>query len=237
MLEVKPDVLIVGAAEGSLGEAIANEMENGPYDFGKVTTVGLNEEMLRLDLLDRGAVEHVLRHLQPDVVVCTAGVNLPADIGSSRMFLRLGDSFNNNVIGPMGLLQDFVSSGVRPSREDSVKKFVAISSNSARIARRGSIPYCASKAALSMALRVAARELGSQGEVTVWGYEPGLLAGTPMSEQTRRDFGTDEPLHRMVGVPPDGIPPGDLAQQIVGDVATFSYAHNGLMIPFDGGEQ
>lgn len=115
-----------------------------------------------------------------------------------------------------------------------VKRFVAISSNSAHIPRRGSMPYCASKAALSMALRVAARELANKN-VAVWGYEPGLLAGTPMSEQTRRDFGTD-PLHRMPGVSWEGLPVGDLAQQIVQDISTFSVAHNGLMIPFDGGE-
>jgi NAD(P)-dependent dehydrogenase (short-subunit alcohol dehydrogenase family) len=233
-VEIKPDVLVVGAAEGSLGEAIVNEMRKGPWEFGRVTTAGIGGEEVKLNLLHVYRAGQELDRLMPDIVVCTAGINKPADIGSARLRVGLMDSLAHNVLGPMMLLQEFVVSEVRPERADMVKRFVAISSNSAHIPRRGSMPYCASKAALSMALRVAARELANR--VAVWGYEPGLLAGTPMSEQTRRDFGTDEPLHRMPGVGPEGIPVADLAQQIVQDISTFSVAHNGLMIPFDAGE-
>lgn len=236
-MEIKPDVLVVGAAEGSLGEAIVNEMRKGPWEFGRITTAGIGGEEVKLNLLHVYRVGQELDKLRPDIVVCTAGINKPADIGSARLRVGLMDSLAHNVLGPMMILQEFVVSALRPSRADMVKRFVAISSNSARIPRRGSMPYCASKAALSMALRVAARELAeAQKGVAVWGYEPGLLAGTPMTEQTRRDYGTTEPLHRMPGVGLEGIPVADLAQQIVQDISTFSVAHNGLMIPFDAGE-
>lgn len=244
--EVKPDVLVVGAAEGSLGEAIAEELENGAYSFGKVTTAGISGEQFEINLLHRHLVERVLADVRPDVVVCTAGVNWPADIGSVRLRHGLLDSFENNVVGPMLLLQDFVTSPVRYDRAGLVKKFVAISSNSARIPRRGSMPYCASKAALSMALRVAARELAEAGGVAVWGYEPGLLAGTPMTRATEAHFGVGDPydgggypapkLHRMRGVPPEGLPVNELAERIVTDLALVGYAHNGVMIPYDAGE-
>jgi NAD(P)-dependent dehydrogenase (short-subunit alcohol dehydrogenase family) len=236
MPEIRPDVLVVGADANSLGNAIVNELLDGEceYEFGKVHTAGLNTEDYRLDLLRSPRITEVLTETKPDIVVCTVGVNQPVDINDAFLPAKMHNSFETNVTGPMDLLRHFVASPVRLEREGIVKKFVAISSNSARIPRRNSIAYCASKAALSMALRVAARELaGSQ--VAVWGYEPGLLAGTPMTQAVSAAFSGDR-LHRMPGVPPNGLPPEDLARRIVQDLATFSYAHNGIVIPFDAGE-
>jgi hypothetical protein len=86
-----------------------------------------------------------------------------------------------------------------------------------------------------MALRVAARELA--GKVQVWGYEPGLLAGTPMTQASAQAFGPgDALLHRMKGVHPQGLPVHDLARRVVADVADFSVAQNGLLVPFDADE-
>lgn len=233
-ISILPTVLVVGAARGGLGEAIVDELIDASA-FGDVYTAGLNEEDKPLNLLQPARIFNVLEELQPDIVVCTAGVNVPADIGSASLRHVMEQSFAANVVGPQQLLQHFVSSPVRPERGDAVKKFVAISSNSARIPRRNSAAYCASKAALSMALRIAARELAPAGQVAVWGYEPGLLAGTPMTHQAAKSF--PGALHRMKGVPPNGIPPQDLARRIVQDLATFSVAQNGLIIPFDADEQ
>lgn len=242
---VKPDVLVVGAARRSLGEAIVAELVGSHWEFGSVKTAGITDEEIRLDLLSSLRISEVLTQCRPDIIVCTVGINQPVDIVDAFLPAKMRNSFMTNVTGPMDLLRHFVASPVRPERGDAVKKFVAISSNSARIARRNSVAYCASKAALSMALRVAARELAAGGKVAVWGYEPGLLDGTPMTEEVARALPQAQhsldrapaPLHRMPGVPPEGIPPEDLARQIVRDLATFSYAHNGLLIPFDAGEQ
>lgn len=239
---VSPNVLVVGAASGgSLGEAIVNTLAE--YDFGNVSTAGITDEMYHLDVLQPAHILNVLEEVGPDIVVCTVGINEPADIGDAFLAEVMEGSFAANVTGPMNLLRHFVVSPVRPERGDAVKKFVAISSNSARIARRNSIAYCASKAALSMALRVAARELAGRS-VAVWGYEPGLLAGTPMSREAAGNFASRqgrEPeeviMHRMPGVPPEGLPVKSLAQRVVHDLATFSYAHNGTIVQFDAGEQ
>jgi NAD(P)-dependent dehydrogenase (short-subunit alcohol dehydrogenase family) len=232
---VRPDVLVVGADNDSLGAAIVQELVECEWEFGDVATAGISGERIKLDLLRTTTIGEVVNGYMPDIIVCTAGINVPAGVSDRFLAASLTTSFNTNVLGPMELLRHFVSSPTRPERGDAVKKFVAISSNSARIPRRGSVGYCASKAALSMALRVAARELAPEGKVMAWGYEPGLLDGTPMTRQTGKNF-SGGPLHRMPGVPPEGLPPQDLARRIVQDLATFSYAHNGLMIPFDAGE-
>lgn len=239
-----PVMLIVGAAEGSLGDAILR-MAN-QYDFAAVTTAGINDEEIKLDVTLSARIGEVLQQVQPDVVVCTVGVNTPCAVDDPYLPTKMSDSLMVNVVGPMELLRHFVNSSVRPEREQYTKKFVAISSNSARIPRTKSLPYCASKAALSQALRVAARELAPAGEVMVWGYEPGLLAGTPMTRETETKLGSGGPyengvyapvaMHRMKGVDGSGLPVDDLALRVVNDVATFSVAHNGLIFPFDAGE-
>lgn len=238
---VRPDVLVVGASgENSLGHAIVRELHDCHWEFGAVNTAGITDEEIRLDLLRSPRISEVLMQCRPDIIVCTVGINQPVDIVDAFLPAKMHNSFQTNVTGPMDLLRHFVASPVRPERGDAVKKFVAISSNSARIARRNSVAYCASKAALSMALRVAARELAPAAQVAVWGYEPGLLDGTPMTLEVTKElvgYRSDALMHRMPGVPPEGLPPADLARRIVQDLATFSYAHNGVIIPFDAGEQ
>lgn len=240
--EVKPDVLVVGADIGSLGMAIAQELIDCEWEFGDVATAGITGERIKMDVFRSARIVEVLSECRPDIVVCTVGHNAPCDVADKYLGAKMATSFSTNVTGPMELLRNFIDSPVRKERVGNVKKFVAISSNSARIARRNSVAYCASKAALSMALRVAARELATEGRVMVWGYEPGLLAGTPMTQETVRQFGQPAGLaagvlHRMPGVPSEGLPPEDLARRIVQDLATFSYGNNGLLIPFDAGEQ
>jgi len=238
-------MLVVGAAEGSLGEAVYEEASEG-YDFASVNTAGIGEEQIKMDVTHSLRVKEVLQEVQPDIVVCTVGVNVPTEVDDPWLMTKLSDAFMTNVTGPMTLLGQFLHSSVRPGREGAVKKFIAISSNSARIPRTRSLPYCASKAALSMALRVAARELAPEGRCMVWGYEPGLLAGTPMTRATEARLGvgssTEEgdyrfpALHRMKGVSSSGLPVEDLAARVVADAANFTVAYNGLIIPFDAGE-
>jgi NAD(P)-dependent dehydrogenase (short-subunit alcohol dehydrogenase family) len=240
---VKPNVLVVGADMRSLGIHVVQAIKESEWDFGKVTTAGISGEEWKMDLRRGPRVSEVLTKVQPDIVVCTVGVNHPVDITSGFLEVLMKNSFDANVTAVMNLLRHFVASPLRPERVDMIKKFVAISSNSARLPRRNSVAYCASKAALSMALRVAARELAGR-DVMVWGYEPGLLDGTPMTHKVLKVFyekGVDVTqrgvaMHRMPGVPPEGLDPRDLARLIVHDLATAGPAHNGLMIPFDAGE-
>jgi NAD(P)-dependent dehydrogenase (short-subunit alcohol dehydrogenase family) len=61
----------------------------------------------------------------------------------------------------------------------------AVASDAARIPMRNSIAYCASKAALVMAVRVAAREMAPTWRVNC--VSPGIVAGTPMTEYIDRE--------------------------------------------------
>jgi hypothetical protein len=69
----------------------------------------------------------------------------------------------------------------------------------------------------------------------IYGYEPGLLRGTPMTQEVKPR--TDAPPHRMPGVPAGGIDPARLAQLIGHNIAQGGYELNGTMIRLDGGEQ
>lgn len=228
----EPSMLIVGAAEESLGEAVYRAASED-YGFAAVNTAGISGEQVKLDVTHPSAITEVLANVRPDILVCTVGVNEAAKVTDPYLPLRLTDAFRVNVVGVMELLRHFAVSPVRPERAEYIKKFVAVSSNSARIPRTGSMAYCASKAALSMALRVAAREMA--GSPAVWGYEPGLLAGTPMTRATEEQF-PDSALHRMKGVGEEGLEAKQVANRILSDVANYFPGYNGVMFPLDAGE-
>jgi NAD(P)-dependent dehydrogenase (short-subunit alcohol dehydrogenase family) len=236
-------VLIVGAKPDSLGWRVAQVCDAVGYT---PVTAGLQAgqpegEDYPLDLYfdDYEAIRRLLMEVQPKHIVCTAGLNAVKAVneGDPRDWYRW--HFEANVIGPMRLLEAFVSvctTSEYLGNEQGPLHFVAISSNSARIPRTNSGAYCASKAALSMALRVAGREaMGGQGGYIVYGYEPGLLAGTPMTEQVARVL-PDVPLTRMQGYAASGLHPADLAGLIVSNLDMLSVGFNGCLIPFDTGE-
>jgi NAD(P)-dependent dehydrogenase (short-subunit alcohol dehydrogenase family) len=230
-----PRVLVVGAGAHSLGAALVTELTMGSYAFGEVVTAGLGEEQHPLDVRHGSMVRDVLRTVCPDIVLCTVGINEPASITTTMLGMLMEQSFHVNTLGVLLMLHHFIDSP--PSgqwRGSPAKKFVAISSNSARIPRRRSLAYCASKAALSMGLRVAARELAGTG-MCVWGYEPGLLAGTPMTDAVATTY--DGPLHRMPGVGVNGLAVGPLAATIVADVANAGAGYHGVLFSYDAGEQ
>lgn len=241
-----PTLLVLGAQRhGSLGEAIANEAADH-WDFERIFTAGITDEALLCDVRQLNSIKQCLAEAMPTYLVCTVGVNQPHQFRVKGLGLTMQDAFHTNVIGPMEVLHQFLTGATRhPDRHDGKyrRRFVAVSSNSARIPRTGSTPYCASKAALSMALRVAARELADDPSAPlVWGYEPGLLAGTPMTEATLTHFGNPNehmsvpPLHRMKGVDATGLPVAALAQQIVSDLVSGHQGLHGCLVPFDSGE-
>jgi len=228
---MRPVLLVVGAARHSLGEAVAAQAEEN-WDYDLVQTAGITDESLRLDVRVNESIKTVLEEVRPDYVVCTVGVNIPAGIGHTFLPTLMQDSFHTNVVGPLTLLQHFVT---MTSLSVLTRKFVVISSNSAHIARSGSLPYCASKAALSMGLRVAARDLADNPGILAWGYEPGLLGGTPMTRVTQEQF--SGPLHRMKGVGPGGLSPYALADRVLSDLSLSGLGLHGTMFRFDAGEQ
>lgn len=73
----------------------------------------------------------------------------------------------------------------RPDR--AIMKVCAISSDAAERPMRTSIGYCASKAALNMAIRVAARELGPRNW-KIFGIAPGMIDNTKQHHSKMTEY-------------------------------------------------
>jgi NAD(P)-dependent dehydrogenase (short-subunit alcohol dehydrogenase family) len=224
-------VLIVGARPNSLGTAVRDLLRS--KGFG-AATAGVSGEEHYLDVRDIHSIENVVRIVHPTDIIVTAGINEPANLRADGYHTSMLNSYVVNAVGPMMVLNEWLRHLEEyPKLKVAARAFVAISSNSAHIARRGSVPYCASKAALSMALRCAARELGGK-PFLVYGYEPGLLEGTPMTQDTETIFGPAQ--SRMMGAE-KGIAPEKMADLIVQYLLMPTIALNGTMLRIDAGEQ
>lgn len=214
-------LLVVGARPGSLGAAVAKAGYHAGFE---VTTAGNSYgpgENLRMDLTQIFSTNKLVERHQWDHVVCTAGVNLEGE--------RLAVHMEANFFGPMNLLDAWVRCHEHVT---IVRHFVAISSNSAHIARSGSVGYCASKAALSMGIRCVARAQ-AQKPLAIYAYEPGWLSGTPMSQEVATRL--SGPSHRI----PSGesVDPAQLAEMIITNIVRGDKSLNGCTLRVDGGEQ
>lgn len=216
------NILILGAREGSLGDAIRTELElrhNGHH----VTTAGISGDE------DRPLTSNVIVQGKWDHIICTIGKN-PG---------KYEDIFQTNVVLPMRYLELWLVSRVGPSGPGS---YVIISSNSARVPRSGSGPYCASKAALSMAVECEARYIAGHrrhfGSTYLYGYEPCWIEGTPMSQsiqnQLEREKGNPAQLHRVPGGV--ALEKRDLASLIVSNLPHGKILH-GRNLRVDLGDQ
>lgn len=218
-------LLVVGARKKSIGHAVA-KMWADMFD-GKVVTAGISgDEDMHVDLENPADISRLIREVNPTRIVCTVGMN-----ESFEDWGETGGAFPDwmtrhlhvNVTLPMSLLGVWLEYELPKGAQ-----FVAISSNSAHIPRSQSMAYCSSKAALSMAIRCAARDVGKAGiDLAVYGWEPGLVKGTQMSGERG---GT-----RMLGLP-EGMPRRALAQQIVNALAFGGTEYNGVLIRLDAGE-
>ena len=238
-------LLVVGARAGSLGSHVlaeARDLSDRVGTFERIRSADTAEAdvtgSLRMDITSRKDVVSVLEEVRPTDVVCTAGINLPDGGEPGFLFSNMVRQLQVNTMGPVMLLEeaiDFWNSRCIPPR--SGFNFCVVSSNSAHVARSESAGYCASKAALSMAVRCIARRVAGRG-VTIWGYEPGWMNGTPMSSEVHDRLGGDVRPHRIPGG--KGIHPREVANRIVADMAEARGTNRGIhgtMVRLDGGEQ
>lgn len=224
----QPRVLIIGARKGSLGDHIATQLM---LHGAETMVAGISTEPMHFDITDYGRCVQMMAELDPTHVVCTAGVNQGAPVYADGWETLARDHMDANLFGPMNLLAAF-----EDWLEELPGTFVAISSNSAHIPRSNSAAYCASKAALSMALRCAARDLTRAGKpLRVWGYEPGALLGTPMTQQVSRGLGRDVPMSRML-TNPAGMPVQAVARVVARDLLDSADVLHGCMVRLDNGE-
>lgn len=217
--------MVFGARKKSLGQSVA-KMWSDLYD-APVQTVGISgEEDVQAFIEDAEELGKLISDFKPTKIVTTIGIN--KELGEDDFEYWMMEHLRINCYLPMHILMTWLEQegeGFPPHGAH----FVAISSNSAHIARSKSMAYNASKAALSQAIRSAARDIGkAEIPMSVYGYEPGLIKGTPMSGERG---GT-----RMLGVP-EGMSRRTLAGQIVHNLAFGGAEQNGVLYRVDAGEQ
>lgn len=235
---VRRTLLVVGAKDGSLGRAIADEAEDDSSQWN-VWTAGIAGEDHFLDVTMESSIRDLFAATcVPECIVVTAGVNIEGSI-MGDVHSDMLKQYVTNTFGPINVLSEWLKAmsitGQKSDLHAPGYQFVAISSNSAHVARSQSMGYCASKAALSMALRCSAREMARSG-VSIYGYEPGWIDGTPMSNQVIQRMGLDSIKHRIPSG--KGVDVGQLASLVVNNLSNNeTNMLNGCMIRVDGGEQ
>jgi NAD(P)-dependent dehydrogenase (short-subunit alcohol dehydrogenase family) len=156
---------IIGGANG-IGAQIT-EMAIGRYDYVNSTDLSVN--VTSFQSINSFLNSDIQYH---DVVYCP-GVNQLEWIKDIGITDALFDTFDVNVFGFLRILTALVNKF--PSGN-----IVALVSDAAKNPMRGSMAYCASKAALAMAIRVAARELAPFWRIN--GVSPSIVDDTKMTK-------------------------------------------------------
>lgn len=176
-----------------------------------------------------------------DRVVYCAGVNEPELIGEMDSY-NVDATFRINVMGFIWLLDALKNyQWLRGEEVQYGCSIVAVVSDAATTAMRGSIAYCASKAALAQAIRCAARELAPHWRVN--GVSPSVVEGTPMTEKidalipTLRGWTPEQAReYEMSLVPMGRRARKDEVAQLVLDVLEGPEFLTGAIIPLTGGK-
>lgn len=222
-----PRQIVLGARSQSLGHHIAH--------FRGMDTAGPNGENHHwvMEHLYSGLAETAGNDFR--VIVNTVGINGETPVDDPGSALDGLHQVNVNSTSHLSFIQEWVALTKNRFNPEFPGIYIAISSNSAHIARTGSAYYCASKAALSMGIRSMARE-ASRKELphVITAIEPGYIEGTPMSDDV------EERLPQ--GVPPHRIPSGRPVEKstitaLVSLIIHDPWSFHGCPIRLDGGEQ
>lgn len=157
---------VVGAGEGSIGETIADVINT---NSGRMT---VHSTAMELDVREWNRLDNFVEEHGPfDWVVYCAGIPRLEWIKDANQ-MAVENVFETNVGGFIGVMKALVN-------YQSKGNVVVLSSDAARVPMRGSIAYCSSKAALSQAVRVAARELAPGWRINA--ISPAMVDDTNMT--------------------------------------------------------
>ena len=226
-----PTALITGANRG-IGLELARQYAadgytvhaccRNPSDAKELNAIAGDVRVHALDVTDHAAVDRLASEIGDplDVVIANAGVYGPkseAQTFGSLDYGALRDTVEVNTIGAVKTIEAFAPHAARSDQ----KKMAAITSEMGSIADAsgGSTAYRASKAALNMALAVAAPELKRDG-VAVGLLHPGWVQ-TDMGGPNARI--TPEQSARGLKDQVAGLQPSDKAPFL---------AHDGREIPW-----
>ena len=164
-------VLIVGGRSG-IGAATAELLGR------KYAARGLEIAIPDHKMLDVNAPisieNYLIEHGPFTHIVYSAGLNKLAWVNARKISFKMEDMFSINCAGFVELIGSHIR-GYPTARLSAV----AVSSDAATRPMRGSVAYCASKAALNMAVKVMARELAPLHRINA--VAPGMVEGTPMT--------------------------------------------------------
>jgi NAD(P)-dependent dehydrogenase (short-subunit alcohol dehydrogenase family) len=229
-------LLVVGVRPGSLGWRIAIRAELAGWVVDKVDIQPYRDAgVLRLDVTDLAAIEDFWESA-PDyrAVVYAAGVNHEDTVLDEDW---LGISAAHMAVNFTGALE-MLGQWARLGTAGFGRSFVTIASNSAHIPRSTAMSYCASKAAVVMAMRCAARDIALHNPgrfPAIYTYSPGWIADTPMSQEVMERLGGADP-HRIPGLPL-GVDTYSLVDIVVHNLGLPDVRFlNGTDIRLDGGE-
>lgn len=128
-----------------------------------------------LDVTYGSSIARAMSNGPFNYIVYSAGINQLAWVNDPKIGFNMEDTFGINCSGFVQVvsehLQTFPDVGISA---------VAVSSDAATIPMRGSVAYCASKAALNAAVKVMARELAPLHRINA--VAPGMVEGTPMTD-------------------------------------------------------
>jgi NAD(P)-dependent dehydrogenase (short-subunit alcohol dehydrogenase family) len=167
----KEKVLIVGGNSG-IGEAVSRVLQRAHrLDYDQfIPTKDF------MDVTSRHAVETFIEAYGPfRYIVYSAGTNELCWASAANVTAVAEDAFDVNCAGFIQVISEHIRQW-----PDNPLSAVAVSSDAAEIPMRGSVAYCASKAALNMAVRCLARELAPFHRINA--VAPGMVDGTPMTE-------------------------------------------------------
>ncbi|UVF61779.1 oxidoreductase [Gordonia phage NovaSharks] len=226
--------LVLGGKDGGVGMAVVGLLkEMGHTVFATDAKVDVRSAAI----IDEVAISLTKMEPKLEGVVYCAGVNNLSWLGQmGRIGLQeAANMFAINSLGFLSVMDSFVR------HYDHPLSIVAISSDAAERPLRTSSAYCASKAALNMLVRVAARELGPKGW-RVNAVAPGMLEGTGMSNNmdtqipSVRGWSLKEAMEyeKSQEVVPGRIPPREVAE-VVFDLLTGPKHMNGEIVTLNGG--
>lgn len=233
-------LLVVGVRPGSLGWRVAERAEQEGWEVDKVDHKPFDPSIVHLDVTYMPEMEAFWKEAPAyTAVVYSAGINREDSVRNADWRRSMADQMAVNFAGAIETLHRWLRKDVIGRGGHS---FVTIASNSAYIPRSTGMSYCASKAAIVMAMRCAAREIAGRNPgmfPAIYTYSPGWLANTPMSQEVRERL-----VQKQQGLAPHRIPgntmgvsPMALAQTIVRNLSVVDNRMlNGTDIRIDGGE-
>jgi NAD(P)-dependent dehydrogenase (short-subunit alcohol dehydrogenase family) len=160
---------IFGAQENSIGKATGRLLE--VEQLRDVVLYNISDYDVNWGVREK--VRFVEKNGPWDEIVWTIGVN----------YLTWSNSISKHVMDTVmwvncGSFVEFMAL-YRDEFPEHRINVVVVSSDAARNPMRASLPYCASKAALDMSVKVLAREIGLSGRVNA--VAPSMVAGTRMT--------------------------------------------------------